>query len=221
MRPLLVMIVFILLTGCGKQLPPMLPSAPELTQELRTRVWPIGKQSFRLEGTLSVYSKNISLRGFVLADYPSEAVTVALLTQMGTSVLEASVTREDYTLVTVSPLLKKYPSITERLIKMVRSIYLPPTPITCTAEALKNTAYLRCEEEGILHAFNINQTNLKPELTHRVDAEAGTDIRLAAWSDTPANRYPKKITYYDNACGLTATFIQSMLDIPMQRLTEN
>lgn len=209
-------ILVILLAGCAKQLPPPLPAMPNMQAELLQQNWPAEEATFQVSGSLCLYSITIPVQGIVSMEKGGNAVSIALLTQMGTSIFEARLTQDSYKMFTVSPMIKEHPQLEPILIRMARALYLPePVSTVCTSEGKKNIAQLRCPEQNILYSYTVApQRSDVIQLRRRINAENETTVYLKSWQEEHGTSYPTRLFYKDDGCGFVGKLTQKPISCP-------
>lgn len=212
----------ILLAGCAQTLPPPLPAMPNMKPELLGQNWPANEAKFQVSGSLCLYFITIPIQGIVSMEEDGSAVSIALLTQMGTSIFEAKLNRDGYEMFTVSPMLKKHPQLEPMLIRMAKALYLPePVSTVCTSEGKKNIAQLRCPEQNILYSYTVvPQRADKIQLRRRINAENETTVYLKNWQDEHGIAYPTRLYYKDAGCGFVAKLSQKPISCPHNIVAE-
>lgn len=209
MKQFLLAIICLVLSGCATMLPQPLPPAPEVVADLQQIQWPLAPQTLRIEGTISIRSNVIPVRGMIAVDPASRTVKAALLSQMGTSILEAALSQDDYTIATASPLIKKYPLIKPVMIKMLRAIYLPLPLQKKLAGKKGNVVQLRDDTQEIVYMYKAIETSTKYELSQRINQDNQTIVNFSSWTNASKNQpYPQEIFYQDNMYGVSATIQQ-------------
>lgn len=209
MKQLLLATICLVLSGCATMLPQPIPPAPEIVADLQQVQWPLAPQTVRIEGTISVRSSTIPVRGLIAVDPASKTVKAALLSQLGTSILEIELSQDNHTIATASPLLKKYPLLKPIMIKMFRAIYLPAPLQEKLAGKMGNAVQLRDDTQEIVYMYKAFETSTKYELTQRINQKNQTIVNFSRWTTTNKNQsYPQQIFYQDNMYGVSITIQQ-------------
>lgn len=218
----LLCVLIALLAGCAKQLPPQLPAIPNMQPELLQHNWPVEKGAFQVNGSLKIHSMTIPVQGIVSIEKDGSEVSIALLTQMGTSIFEAKLTRNSYKMFTVSPMIKKYPRLEPLLIRMARALYLPEQISSiCTTEGADNITELRCPEQKILLSYTVDPLRSGAiQLQRRINAENETTVYLKNWKKEHSTAYPTRLFYEDEGYNFTGELIQKPIPYPHNTTTE-
>ncbi|OBQ50114.1 hypothetical protein SP90_10750 [Halodesulfovibrio spirochaetisodalis] len=195
---------------------------PEIQPTLLEHTWPANEGTFQVSGSLCIFSITIPVQGIVSMEKGGKSVSIALLTQLGTSIFEAKLTQDDYTMVTVSPTLKKYPSLEPILIRMARALYLPePLSAVCTAEGKENMAQLRCEDKKILYSYSLSPKRSDViQLRRRINAEKETMVYLQKWKEQHGVSYPTRLFYKDGSLGFIGKLTQKPISCPHNMTAE-
>ena len=218
----LLCVLIALLTGCAKQLPPPLPAIPNMQPELLQHNWPVEKGTFQVNGSLEIHSMTIPVQGIVSIEEDGSKISIALLTQMGTSIFEAKLSQDSYKMFTVSPMIKKYPQLEPILIRMARALYIPEQIASiCTTEGANNITELRCPEQKILYSYTVDpQRPDVIQLQRRINAKNKTTVDLKDWQKEQDTAYPARLFYEDERYNVTGKLIQKPVSYPQNITTE-
>ncbi|KAF1074914.1 hypothetical protein [Halodesulfovibrio sp. MK-HDV] len=218
----LLCVLIALLTGCVKQLPPQLPVMPNMQSKLLQHNWPVEKGTFQVNGSLKIHSMTIPVQGIVSIEKGGSEVSIALLTQMGTSIFEAKLTQDSYKMFTVSPMIKKYPRLEPIFIRMTRALYLSERISSiCTTEGADNITELRCSEQNILYSYTVDPQ--RPDvirLQRRINAKNETIVDFKDWQKEQNTAYPTRLFYEDEEYNFTGELIQKPVSYPQNITTE-
>jgi len=142
-----------LLSGCAKGYTE-LPLAPEREPVLRAALWPQREFMWRFHGALHFRSVEIPAQGIAAVSPKGDSITVALVTLLGTSIIEAEISDADAVVAARSPLLQKYPALEDAVLDMLRAAFLPLADTQpCRAEADDARMQLFCPDIGTLYVF--------------------------------------------------------------------
>ncbi|MDY0190909.1 MAG: DUF3261 domain-containing protein [Desulfuromonas sp.] len=168
----------VLVTACSapvpfKQYPPQ--PMPEMSaQQLLDNCWLTTGHRYlcRHSGLLEVFTRKVPLEGVVKVDTTENSARLVAMDSMGVKLFDISVSRDDFQLNYLLPVLEEHRQLPQMVAKSVQHIFLAPYPQAADQlEYTGNGYWLRSRETGASFNFIGAPVRLNTKVVHSAEQQ--------------------------------------------------
>ncbi|MGL1933218.1 MAG: hypothetical protein OCC45_15895 [Desulfotalea sp.] len=195
MQNIIFLLFLLFISACSSTRPSLLEkyNVGESETDIAVNIWPqqLEDIDFSFHGAISVSMIDLNLQGRIAKKTKEETLQVVILSQFGSSILQAEVQKDGYQIYSESVLLKKNPNIRAIILEAIQNMYFPETDNNCQPYAKDKELQINCPKTGNLYAFRKEANLAIWQLKENFPNSDNVVISYSQWQDN----FPNTISY--------------------------